>query len=406
MPARGHVFHHNIFFFQKSLKELFWSSFLRYCATSFTLIFSSVFLFEIGQTFRFFPFGSLDSVERGITCVALFYMLMRILALILIFPLAQLSTRIGHMWALVLANVFAIVKFISLIAATSNPLFLILAAVCLAVETDLYFPNFQTLFAVRSDAKKVGRDVGAFDFILKLLGGMLPVLSGILIVQLGYSVMFTVAIVFLIASNIPLLFLHAGKVQGYPTAKTAWKWITVPNFSSMIVTVLGRYLYDTAAVLWPLYILLAVETVDRVGFLISLGFFLSLLFSYFSGWLFDRGNIKFSLFVGGGAMSFAWIFRFSAINPTMIIGTETLDRIGGSLFFPTVDANLFRFEKQNTPFECEVYREYYMCIIAVFVWTLVLVVLSVTEIWNMLFIWAILGIGLCVWAGLKLSPRS
>ncbi|MEP7166874.1 MAG: MFS transporter [Candidatus Woesebacteria bacterium] len=393
MSTSHHSHQHVLFFFQKSLRNLFWSSFLRQSGFSLVDIFTFVYFYRLGIANNFFSWFQLSNFQQGILTVVADVLILRFIELLVIFPMAQWASKLGLPKAAIVGNFLMALRYGLLALSAKYPLLIFTAAIIQGIELSVFSPAYDTMFAKRASNSKVGRDVGAFTFILKLSYSLLPALAGGLIVTFGFGAAFFGAMIFFLLSNVPLFPMHWKETLTSPNLSHFLSWCKRSADFRVHAALVGRYVNDVGFELWPIYLILVFGKVERLGFLMSLSFFISLILVYFTGWYIDHSKRNMLFIVGGLLLSLFWILRINMTLITMIIAIEIAQKLVESFFYPSFDALVYRISKRLDTFVFHVYKEVLTCIVSLIFWSVLgILFILYGAIWNWIFIFAAGGI--------------
>jgi MFS family permease len=322
-------------------------------------------------------------------------LILRLAELVVIIPLAQVASKMGLPKAAILGNFLMALRYALLALSTQFPYLIFSAAIVQGIEISAFTPAYDTMFSSRASRGKVGRDVGAFTFILKLSYALLPVLAGGLIVTFGFAAAFAGAMAFLILSNVPLLSISWKEKLTYPTIRHFFRWTRKEADPRILLALAGKYFNDVGAELWPIYLIIIFGKVERLGVIMSIALLVSLVITYFSGWFVDHSKKNIPFILGGVLLALFWILRMNMTLITMILALEIAQRVVESFFYPSFDAYMYRISKQLDTFSFHVYREAFTCMASLLVWTILgSLFLFYGTIWNWIFILGAVGIAL------------
>lgn len=393
MPITHLGRHHTLFFFQKSLRNLFWASFLRESGFSLVGIFTLIYIFRLGSGRLFFDWPSLTQTQVGLLTVVIYVLILRTSALLSVFPSARIASIVGLPISAVIGNMLAAGKFAVLAASIANPWLIFLAAALQGLQIVSFEPAYNTMFAHQASFSKVGRDVGAFTFILRLTHALLPAVAGTLILGFGFSVAFVGSMTLLLLSNIPLLFMRWHEVLPPPSLRAFFSWYGNQLDRRVFTAICGKYVADVVLELWPIYLILLFGQIEQVGLLISLALFISLITTYLSGWYIDHTKKNIPFVAGGVFIAIFWIGRIGITALSLVLSLEVAQKIVESFFNPSFDVTLYKIAKHLKTYEFYVYKEVALSLVSLFFWSALGVIFFVFgAVWDWLFIVAALGI--------------
>ncbi len=368
MPSahRGHI--HTLFFFQKSLRNLFWSAFLRQNGLSLVDIFTLVYVYNTGVTNAFFQSFAHTPFQQGIFAVVATIILLRITDLIVVFPMARIAARVGLPKAAIFGNFLMAIRFGLLAMSIQYPVLIFLAAIFQGIEIAGFTPAYDTMFANKASASKVGRDVGAFMFILKLSHALLPAFAATLIISFGFQFAFIGSMILLLLSNIPLLSMRSGEKLKAPKPSHFLSWLQNKTDSRILLSLAGRYVSDAVTGLWPIYLLFIFGKIERIGMLMSLSLCISLIIIYFSGWYIDHTKKNYVFIFGGLLLAVLWFLRIHVVFIYGILGIEIAWKLAESFFCPSFDAIIYKISKRLDTFAFHVYKEVLVSAVSLLFW--------------------------------------
>lgn len=393
MSVSHHTHHQVLFFFQKSLRNLFWSSFLRQSGLSLVDLFTAVYLYRVGATHFFFQIPGLSDFQQGILTVIVYTLALRLAALSTIFPIAKLASRVGLPRIAIFGNILMALRYALLALSVTFPSVIFLAAIVQGIEVAGFIPAYETMFSRLASKSKVGRDVGAFTFVLRLTHSLLPAVSGILIVSAGFQAAFVAAMVFLLLSCLPLVSMRGRQELAYPSPTRFLSWFRREGDPVVWIAIAGRYLSDIASWLWPIYLVLLFGNIERLGLLMSVSLFISLIVTYFSGWYVDHNKRNTLFLVGGVLLSLFWIGRIGLVVVQLVVVLEIAQKIVESFFAPSFDAHVYRISKRLDTYAFHVYKEVMLSVIGVLYCTFLgFLFLFYGAVWGWVFMFGAVGI--------------
>lgn len=389
--SRGH--HHILFFFQKSLRQLFWSSLLRQTGFALVDIFTFVYLYRLGMTNHFFAPWVSDPVKQGILTVVANVLTLRTIQLIVIFPISTIAAKLGLPRAAIMGNLLMALRYLLLALSLRYPLLIFSAAIIQGLELSVFGPAYDTMFAKRASITKVGQDVGSFMFILRLTNALVPAFAGGLIATLGFQAAFIGTTCLLLLANIPLFAIRWRETLSTPTARDFISWYQNRVDGKIVLAIAGRYVSDVGFELWPIYLMVVFGKIERLGLLMSFALFVSLILTYVSGWYVDHTKKNATFIVSGVFLSLFWLFRINLTLVSLIVVLEVAQKVVEGFFYPSFDALLYKISKQVDTFSFQVYREVLTAIVSILFWSLLgIIFLWYGLMWNWLFFIGAIGI--------------
>lgn len=394
------LLHHSINFhyplFPKRLRWLFSGHLLRGAAEEAVALFVPIFLFTMGSELQI-PFLNryllpLPWLFRGIVIVSAHFFLYRMCALFLTLPLARFIKWIGLMKSMILGNLCSLFMFFSFYLSVNNAWFLLPATLFTAMQIILYWIPYYTQFAVRADLKLLGQEVGAIDFLNRLVRAGLPMFGGIVIGVFGFQVSYAIGILLMLASSICLLAVDEVKIGFNVSLREFMTWLRDRKKHRIIIALFGKYLDDCAIGLWSVYIFIFLGTVQRVGYVYSVVLFSSLIIAYFMGWYLGKHKARGAFFLTGGLLSLLWMFRIFVQNLWNLLVVDLLDGLAINIFTPIYDLGLCLESRGRQVFHFYVFREMLLSIVGIIFWLVIIGMFALPLQWIGVFMLGGVGI--------------
>ncbi len=380
---------------------MFFGTLLYNIADQMIGFFLPLFLFGIGSKLAVFSWLHVAPFVSGILFVVMYYALQRAVVLFTLFPLGKLMYRLGFVWSMVIGTLFLCGNFVGFYLARTDPRFITLSFVCGGIDMVLYWVAHDSLFAHEICIKEIGRGVGALAFLTKLIQIAVPAVSGLIIVFSGYDSLFRIGIVFLLLSCVPFFFIPKTRIQAPPKFHELMAWLREPRFRKFALVQVGTYMDVIALLIWPIYVLLIVGKLERVGYIFSFVLFLSLILTYITGWIMDHKKGRRMFVASGTIVSFTWIMRFFIRGVWDIIGIELVEKLAGSVYSPCYDSILCKRSKGKSVFAFHIYKEFLLSVDALVLWGGVFVLFLLPVAWTSIFLLGALGVGLSLFLDAK-----
>ncbi len=302
---------------EREITELYISVALRSFAAGMIIIFEPIYLFTY--------FG--ESLPKTLIYFGFISMLFGVFA-----PLGgKILARIGVKHAMLASMPFLFLYYLllSLLDSHTSFMLVVLAIAVRVMHNFLYWPAFHTDFSRVSIKEKRGEQVGLRSIAVSLGAVSGPIIGGLIITQLGWSFLFGLVLLILIASVVPLFFspeIHESYSDSFEKAfldifsKKFWK-------SSIAMGAAGIE-FMINLILWPIFLFTLSITFFTLGIITSASLVLGVLFTLYIGRLSDRIPSKHRLlFIGSIFVSAAWIFKMFVTTPFNAFLAYTFYRI-------------------------------------------------------------------------------
>jgi len=225
----------------------------------FLLLLSSRAITQIGDGLLgiFMPIFLYALFEKNIHVVLLYYFAGFLMFTLLVAPGAQLINKTGFRNALVAGSLSVIIFYTTLVFAEKWDVFFFVfsSIAALTLFRILYWVPFHTDFALFTDSRNRGREVGALTAVLALIGALGPVLAGYIIATTGFNILFIITIALHFASVIPLLMLPETKERFSWSYRETWKHFFSKEKRGALLALgaLGAE-NSIALIIWPIFI--------------------------------------------------------------------------------------------------------------------------------------------------------
>ncbi|HEX7018318.1 MAG TPA: hypothetical protein VF209_05440 [Patescibacteria group bacterium] len=377
----------------RDLKLLFGSHLIFTTLGSLIFFFFPLFLFQFSQVMPLAFLSDYSPLQQGLILIAFYYALMRVVALLTTIPIANLLAHQGTRFCLLFAHVLFILKLVLLTQVTFYPELIFLTAVIQGVFINAYWMSYHLMMTQKTHVTNLGKDLGLLQFMVEFCKMLTPAIGGLIIVTLGYSILFASGILLLLLSLMLVLSFKTNRLVQEVTLAEVKNLMVNPSFSRHIFTFGGRYLNDAIITLWPLYVFLFLGAIDKVGYLYSLSLLLALVLSLITGAYIDKAKSKTGFYVSGGMLGAVWLSRLAAFTPITIALTDTLDKLIAPVTWLFYDTLLFKAARGKSTLLFFTTREISISLWAIGLWTAVGIIFMVIDsAWQALFILAAIGV--------------
>ena len=377
----------------RTMRLLFSIRIIRELANKFALFFLPVFLFQLGQSTHVLGDWGLSHLQSGIVLMSLYLAGARLSALLLAFPAGNFIRKYGFSAGLMLSHLLYAVMLVSFRVSMDNSSWLLVAMLADGVNSFLMWGCFNTLFSKGAKEARMGQDLGFVQLLLNLTWMIAPALSGVAIFLIGYEFLFSIGLVLTGILIVLSALLKAPHERDKISFKELAFWVNERRFVKLGVSIAGKAIHDLAIFVWPLYVFLLLGNTEKVGFLYSLSFLLSMILSLFIGVKLDHQQKKRPFFVSGGIISLLWALRAQVFSFWSIAVVDALDKITGNFHWLFFDRVLLNRGKGREAFSYFVYREMIISVTIVIFWSFFALMFLVFPFeWKGLFALAAVGV--------------
>ncbi len=330
------------FFKNKGLKELYLAIFIMTFGESLINIFVPIYLYNKG--FQIYE-------------ILVFYFLLSLFFVFFAYHGARIVAKVGNKHAILLSTPFLIFYYVGLIFIDQSVTLFFILPLFLALRMILFNYGNHLTFINNSEKEKRGREVSFLGALSLIATISAPYVGGI-IASVNFSLLFIVSSFLILLSSVPL-FLSSEKYEKINfTNKLLLKKAFSKEDRGNLIS-FGGYAGEVIVnrTVWPIFIILVVETVDRTGLVISLSMVISLFAFYAIGKLTDKMNKVKLLKIGSFLYFFGWIARIFADTSTRIIIIDSYKNLSSKILRLPWSAHSYDIAARSNYFEFIVARE-------------------------------------------------
>ena len=177
---------------------------------------------------------------KSLELVLLYYLIGWGLYLFLVAPGAMLINKFGIKAVFTAALPVLALYYATLYFLPGDVLvFTVLSMLVLVLYRMLYWVPYHTEFASLSQRENRGKQLGLLDFFSSFLGIIIPLVSGFLIKEFGFQLVFVIVIILIFTAMIPLRFLPRLKVRYSWSYKKTWQEFFSRKNRKMMLAYMG-----------------------------------------------------------------------------------------------------------------------------------------------------------------------
>jgi MFS transporter, YQGE family, putative transporter len=261
----------------------------------------------------FFPILLYTKFDFSIYAVALYYFINWTLWFFTVPIGAKIMSRIGLKYSLIFSVMigWAWYYFVRLFEMHGILAFLGLAIIVVNFDRMLYWVPYHTSFAEFTDRRTRGKQMSFLISIASIVSIAIPFISGQIISQYGYDVLFIIALVLYVMSVIPLFLMPSIKENfSFGYFETFKKVFCKKNRKMLLAYAADGMQGMVGMVIWPIFIwLLLDKDYSSVGLVASLIIVTSLFLRLIMGNLADRFDKRRVLKWGALLSAIGWMVK-------------------------------------------------------------------------------------------------
>lgn len=307
----------------RQVRELYSATVILNLAVSMISIFEPVFIFNL--------FYSQEGLKGALEAVLFFYLAVYFIYIFAIPLGVRFAKRYGYENSIAVSSVFQIAFYFLLFISGRSLSFLPLAVVAYVLAKMFYWPAYHGNFAHFSANGEQGREISNLWALSSLVIIIAPLIGGAIIEFFGFKVLFLVASILILASNIPML---ATKEEFEPhdfSFFDAFKNLFSKEKRREFWGIFGFGEEFIVLVLWPIFMFLTVYDFLGLGAISAFSISISTLVLLFVGRWTDKSDRE-SLFIFGIiSYVFSWVMRVLARNNLGILIVDSYSRISKNI---------------------------------------------------------------------------
>ncbi|NQU83600.1 MAG: hypothetical protein HQ536_02720 [Parcubacteria group bacterium] len=359
----------------KQMKELFSSVMILNFATSAVALFEPIYLYTIGFSLR---------------GILVFYLIVYILYFFLLPLGGKIARAQGYEHVMLFSAPFLILYYLALFAIPFNYLFVVVAILALTIRKILYWPGYHADFAQFGEKKERGREISNLYLLGAFVAMIGPAIGGLVITFLGFKVLFIMASVLILLSNIPLL-LTPEKFEPTPFSyRGAFKDLVRKEKRRKFFGYFGFGEEMISLAIWPIFIYSIVVSYDKIGLLVSVSIFVSIIIALFVGRVIDHRSRHMGLIRAGTIFTFfVWLFRIIITKTFGVFLIDAGHRISRVISGLPMAAITYNDAKKSSIMRSVIFKEMALSVGKAFTALVGIIILSLAsegDSWTFLFI--------------------
>ncbi len=326
---------------------------------------SEIYVFIILRTLAismigiFIPIYLLKELSYSLTDVLFFYMVLFVF-FGLITPLtARLSSKIGFKHIMLISFVPQLLFFYLLnqLSVVKIPLFIL--AIIAGLAEGLFWLSFHINFALSTDKKHRGEELGIIYILCAIIGIIGPFLGGLILTLYNFHLLFIIVVLLLIISMIPLLYSE----DIYKVSPISWDSILKYSSGKDAVKFIVYGIRLTGAgIFWPIFIFFSLLGYLSTGFIISFSSFVIVFFTWIIARMSDRYDKSLLIRIGSLFEGIIWIIKLFVRGFFQILGVGVLGGISYSLIDIPFGVQVYNKARKTKLVEYLIFREIFLVV--------------------------------------------
>lgn len=258
-----------------------------------------------------------------ISSILFFYLPNSVYFILLTFLFLPLIEKLSDKMMMFLSIPPLVFYFLGLKFVAAMPVLFYILPLLLAVNAILFNIGYNIAFSKSSEDGHLGREIGTRDAITSFVQFSAPLIGGLLITSIGFQNTFFIVAAILILSVFPLFAFPRRTLESDGKRIEMLKYLGHASLLPFNFAGIGYAMeVIVGAVLWPLFVYLAVGSVSDLGIVISAGLFAAAIVTLFVGFLADAGRRRMVLAWSAGLYASVYLMRVFAADPTFIVASH------------------------------------------------------------------------------------
>lgn len=380
---------------QRNLRILHAIRVTRDLASNFSLFFLPIFLYQLGSStdiFGFLPDG-ISPLQKGMIAIGLYYIINCIISVLASISIGKMTIKIGYQKSFVISYLIYFTQLVMLFyLGTEVSLRLyFFAAILHGFQTPMFWSSYFTILSKYIRKAQAGKGVGVLQILLQLAGVISPSIAGVVASLLGLHYLFILGILVSLVTLTLILSLDEKQSRYQVSWREFFVWWREKQYNRLATSMFGKYAYDAAVYLWPLYVFLLLGSIDKVGYLYTIALFIALVATFFTGVFIDKSISKKPFYLSGGALSLVWFLRLQVFSVWGIVLSEVANKLAANVHGLFFDSAIIKRGKGSRAFSYFIYREIIVNASAVIFWLLLIIFFLLNGGWQGIFIFGALG---------------
>lgn len=253
-----------------------------------------------------------------------FYAVLSLAYVLALVPGAQIMNNIGFRNALFIGGVFSVCVNIILYIMNVNNVWLLLGplAVMIVLFRVFHWVPYHVDFAIFTKSGERGRDVSIMYATIAFFGIVGPILSGYIIFNSGYSILFLIALALLVVAAISYLFIPKTYEKFEWTFQETISQLFSKKYRPLTLGMMANGAETSIALIaWPLFLFEILDgNVLEIGAVYTLVAFVSIIIQLLIGKYLDgsKGHKRKTLKVGSMLYALGWVVKIFVLSATQI----------------------------------------------------------------------------------------
>ena len=274
--------------------------------------------------------------------IVFFYFLVSLCFIILSLLGARLVSKMGIKHSILVSTIFLISYYLLLGHIASFKIIFYILPALMAIKMMFYNYGYHLNFLLHSKKSSRGQKLSVLGIANTVSGAVGPLAAGVILVVFNFSVLFSAAAVLLIIGALALFLgkenyepveISISETLNYIKNKNNWR-----NFASF-----AGYAVEASInrEIWPIYLIMLLVSYDKMGFVVSLSFIVSILAYYLICNLTDKYDKRKLLKIMTGLYFLGWLSRIFVNSGAKILVVDSYRNLTEKILHIPWEASMY-----------------------------------------------------------------
>lgn len=360
-------------------------------------IFIPIYVFNLSQEYLIF---SDNTLTNGFIWVCSYY---AVSSFVVVLSILLFHNHIFD-WTLkktiFFSKIFLIASYASLSLSEHNLYLIFVAAIFAGVHITFYWIPYHIFFVKRADDgdSKYGAETGKRDFFTGLSSTLGPLLGALIIAQLGFPILYGIAIILLLLATVPILiYVKENSHRKHSIRDVYFNFIKSRKYLNTSIALGGNITSNIIyTIFWSLMMYFGLNSFVDIGLITTLSGMVALAFILFVGNMIDKKR-KLDIHIFGVIVNTVLHLTRPFFNSIgFLYGNGILDNLNSPFYNIPFSASVYEKSLEGSVSDFLIYREFIMHGVRFLILVVVCLILFFTHSWTWVFFIGALGSGLTI----------
>lgn len=264
----------------------------------------------------------------SISIIVFFYFLISLYFLIFSILGVKIVSKVGVKHSILFSIPFLILYYFLLREVNTYKYLIFILPLFLSFSAILYNYGFHLNYIQHSDKRDRGKEISILYIVSTIATALGPFIGGLIIYYFNFNILFINGIILLLI-GVSILFIAKETYEKRSfNIKNVISYLTHKRNRGNILSFSGYAIESIISrVLWPIYLIIILVTVKKVGLIVTSSLIFSIILFYFAGKVTDKYNKSKIITLISKFYFLSWIGRIFANSAILIFSVDTYKNI-------------------------------------------------------------------------------